>query len=1036
MKKSFLYVLSAALLLTLSLSGCPQDADDDDDDPKPKEIVVNPPTSDLSYIAYAFGQEDISTVKAVNDISLENNELVIPAGKTLDLGSFKLDSLTANSKIIIWGNGEIKFGERQGGALDLTKVPAAPGSPGAKIIANKEFINANVFVDYTYNENEMTDGRAYTTDDWDKAKISEADRPGLKEKAGAKYWANWDQVVVIDTFETFTNYQSVDTTAAGYEAETSDPAGRGYRYDGRYVAIFAPEADSLIGTSQVDVINEKAKDLCFYLVGLPVKFSFSGNIDITGVADPKKSYYKDWRPAAIEPSQNRLSVFNYAVGDDFDPEGSLVIAGNVSFESGSVKATALTVWGVIESESKVGENKPSITAQDTPLTAWTVRLQGAAFNGDVNLLGSAIGNTFGGAVVFGGKTKITGPATFGAAIFEKAVVLSGPVVFSGEKKGTVQVEFKDDTTFGDNAYIYSDVKFNPSSTNIYYKELKGLSTEEIGTANLQAGDKDATLVVEDTEITPGTFNIKITFSNPVTAKSGGSNTYTFNKGVIFKNMLTMADNVNFAITGDSEFDGVVIGGGSITATVGSTSVFRNDVNLAYGEFAGPVTVTGNANITNAILLGNTSITGDATINAGSFGAVTSITGDAEITAGTFAGTTTITGAATFDYGSFSAVFNANGTATFTEPVYLAGDIKGEGSAVFETGGHFGGSITLAGATFNESVTFPDEGNFIKITGDVTFGSYASLQNSEIDFGNAVFEEGGSLGTNGGKINTATFGKDGLEETIEFISSGNLILTDAGITLPGNGTIAVPIGGLVSLNNGISISGHGSIGPAIVFNGHGLTLDEGAVLTLIGGESNDKYIDFVKASDSGAGGFDVTNGVGTLAFGSFSANESTSTPTITLKGNSEFLIDSESATNYETTAGSFTLYNTILDLSGGSVTFGGTGNMLIMANGGNLTVRNDASGSGSALNPDDVGKLGIIITTANASNAAVLVSGTLGADGAYGTVGTLDVGFITNKSLFQGTMAYSGTSATAGSQAAFEAEESSGTEDIAVFSTIN
>ncbi|MDR2097042.1 MAG: hypothetical protein LBP37_00810 [Spirochaetaceae bacterium] len=268
--------LSAALLLTLSLAGCPQDADDDDD--APAGIAVTPPASVLSYIAYSFGN-GFDRVKVINDISLENNELVIPAGKTLELGDFILSGLTDNSKIIIWGDGKIEFGSRQGGALRLTTAP------GAKIIADETSINAHVYVDYTYNPN----GPKYDPDtDW--ANIPEADRPGLKEadKGSADYWANWNQVVVIADFEGFTAYKS----GTGGEDE------RGYLYDGKYVAVFAPEGEGNIGSVEVDEIKKKAKGLCFYLVGMPVTFSFSGEINIKD--GNASEYYKSWGPAGYE----------------------------------------------------------------------------------------------------------------------------------------------------------------------------------------------------------------------------------------------------------------------------------------------------------------------------------------------------------------------------------------------------------------------------------------------------------------------------------------------------------------------------------------------------------------------------------------------------------------------------------------------------------------------------------------------------------------------------------------------------------------
>jgi hypothetical protein len=1062
MKKSFLYVLSAALLLTLSLSGCPQDADDDDDPPPPPPAaVVTPPSSDLSYIAYAFGQEDISTVKVINDISLEKNELVIPAGKTLDLGAFKLGGITDNSKIIIWKDGNINFGASQGGALRLTD------HPGAKIIADSDFINANVYVDYTYNP---ASGVKYTEADWIAANIPPEDRPGIppENKDSAKYWANWNQVVVIDTFDAFKTYAPLPEVAP--TPDTAARGTRGYLYGDKYVAVFAPDGGN-IGSIEADEINEKADGLCFYLVGLPVTFN-SSEIDIDTYIN--NSYYKKWEPAPIQQAPS--SVFNYDTGDDdYDPEGSLVVAGNVNFFSGSVKAKALTVWGVIEYRAPVGGAGAGITSQNTSLTAWTVRAAGASFGGDVNLLGSAIENTFGEAAIFGGKTKITGPASFAGATFDDDVVFSGPVVFSGDKNGRILITFKGNTTFADNAYIHGNASFDNTKDNRYYKELGGLSVTEIIAANLKSGDPTASLVVDETTIDSGmTFNLRVAFKNPVTVSEAGD--YTFNDGVTFQETLTISDpEANFKITGNAEFQGAVTGAGSIT-TINTTSTtseatFENALSIAYGEFAGPVTVTGDANIDYGVFKGATTISGNGTITAGTFSSAatitgaptieygkfsgvteiagatitygefsgaTTITGDANITAGTFSSTATITGNPTIEYGSFSgattisgeaaittgsfsAAFDATGRATFSDDNgsgsgYFGGKVTGSVTFSGTSSAYFAGDVDLANAEFGKgTVIFPDNSS-INID-NVTFGTYASLQNvSQVNFENATFADGGSLGVQGGNINEATFNvPSDATEAAQFISSGPLYLSNSGIILPTTGTIAVPNGGVVNLDaNGISITGHGSIGPTIVFSGDAKVLTllgETPALTLIAGDEP-TYYDFINGA---ANSNFITNGIGSLTTtggGSFTTTEG-NTFTVTADGGINFLTD-------DIYGGSLTLDKTVLDLSGGgSVTLAGTANMLILTGGGNLITSTavDVSTYGSALNGEDVGTLGVIITTFNEAGAGtVLVGGSLDVDSTLaGSVGTLNTNIITSLSRFSGTL--SGTSATAGSETA-------------------
>jgi hypothetical protein len=944
MKKSFLYVLSAALLLTLSLSGCPQDADDDDDGASTSKPADpgNPPTSDLSYIAYAFGQSDgPATVKAVNNIRLGDNELVIPAGKTLDLASegVILKGFTKNSKIIAWGDGKINFSSAQ----KSVQLPT-----GALIIADEEFINANVKVEYFAK----SDGIQYQQTAWDTNGIPDPDRPTAGDTAPFRVF--WDQIVIIKTFEDFKGY----TKPATAPAETAPLNGRGYKFQDKYVAVKAPE-NGEITSDEVGEINKKAQDLCFYLAGEPVIFSFPNEkIELKKDVVDSNEYYKKWEPnstAIITTS----SVFNYIDNSGAaDRKGSLVVAGDIDFRHGTVKAPGgLTVWGVLKNSQRNDTSTDNITDDETPFTAWTVRLNGATFNDDVTLLGS-VANTFGGAANFSGKTRITGSSTFNGATFGELAVFSGPVTFNGTKGGaSASVKFEGDVVFADNVFINAKVSFDPNKDNRFYKLLGGLSFDELAKYKLKPGDNDTTILISEKNISPpddaaSMTSVNFVFTEDVIFKNG---TYHFPKKVTFENSLTTsAGSLSFAET--PEFKGTVTGGGSITVTGTDKVTFAKTVNIGYGKFNVDVTFAEDV--------------------------------------------------------------------TFTESVEFAKAVNGTGNLNTPGSAKFGGTVSLVNADFGGPVSFTKTGEPIKINGNVTFGSYASLLNDEVEFGNATFKKSGSLGAKGGKINTAQF--DAYADA-KFISSGNLILTGAGITLPGKGTISATADGSVVKfsGNGIDITGRGSIGPAIVFNSKGLTLSgEDAGLTLIGG--GNKYIDFVKASDSGAGGFDITGGVGTLTFGSFSANDGDSTPTITLKSNSEFLIDSEFATSYAVTGGSFTLYNTILDLSGGSVTFGGTKDMLIVAGGGNLKAHADSeeSGSGSVLNSTDFGakKMGIVITAGNGTDP-VIVSGTLSSAGEThvmaGSVGTLTTKYITNASSFSGTL-ITGDKANAGSTTAVTA----------------
>jgi hypothetical protein len=1026
MKKSFLYVLSAALLLTLSLSGCPQDADDDDDGASTSKPAdpVNPPTSDLSYIAYAFGH-DINTVKAVNDISLGDNELVIPAGKTLDLasGNVSLVGLNRNSKIIAWGNGKIEFTQAQ-------KESPVLLPKGALIIADEEFINANVYVDYTKD----IDGNTWTLAEWENAGILGTDRPEGAPEDAASFRACWDQIVIIKPFEEFKEYA------------TDLP---GYRFQEKYVAVKAPASGAITG-NDVNIINQKAQNLCFYLAGEPVKFNFPAyTIDFSDTTRDSYEYYKDWKPlrtpvtpvTPVTPG----SVFNYINDEgETDNRRSLVVAGDIDFTSGKVRAPGgLTVWGVLKSSFGEDTSDENITGGETPLTTWTVRLNGAAFNSDVTILGS-VANTFGGSATFSGKTRITGASIFKGATFNKLAVFGGPVTFDGDKGGDsteATVIFNDDVLFSDNAYIYQRAKFTATKNNRFYKLLSGLTFDEIAVANLKPGDDEATIAVDSKTISPtdgGSINANILFLEDVKVDGKTPNRYHFPKSVTFAKKLEL-EGGSLSVIGDAEFIGPVTGGGSISAlSAGSTAVFKDDVSIAYGTFAttttfekdvtiarviskGTTSVAGKAEIENGVFLAPITIEGDADIAYGSFGATTVINGKATIPAGTFSGATTINGGADITFGSFSGgpteisgetnigigsfstVFNAKGETTFAGTAYFANAVNAEAKVSFETDAYFGGTVNLAATEFAGTVSFVKTNSPITINGDVLFGSYAPLQTDKVEItGKATFKQGGSA--NGGNINTADF-----DASSQFITSGDLKLSSGGITLKGNGTIAVPIGGLVSLDaSGIKITEEGSIGPSIVFKDSGLTLAKGAKLTL---KDSSTYFDFIGGGAEGEG-FSVS-GVSTLTPGSFSATGPIAA-VINPRGNLNFPID--------TYGGSFTLDHTTLNLTaGGSLTFGGTQNLLYIVNGGNLITDNNAGIYGKALqNP--LKEKGIIITTAGSNGvdagqtSAVLVGGTFDtASINAGSVGTLQTNIITKASRFNG--AITGTTAAGGSQAA-------------------
>jgi hypothetical protein len=666
MKKSFLYVVPAALILALLFAGCPQDSDDDDDSGG-KPVTV--PGSDLSYIAYAFG-DGIDTVKAVNPIYLGSNELVIPRGKTLDLATkgveIKSAGLTGGSKIIAQGTIRFASGQNYAGGLDFTNLPDS-----AKIIADRDFINSNVWIDYTKGGFTDKDGT-----DW--SEIPSQDKPSA-EKNTAVIRANWQQIVLIDTFEKFEGYSADDP---GYIFVETFLNGGNVSYKGKYLAIEAPS--NSIGGLQARTINERAKGLRLYLVGEPVVFNSPETIDLSGSTDPYL-YYKEWKPKAEDTTSggddddSSPSLFAYA-GSGGD--GSLTVAGNADVRNGQINAPGgLTVWGVLENTGEPWDSK-SITGGTTPVTAWTTILKGAEFGGKVYLLGS-ITNIFGPSVKFGDSVEISGPSLFNGATFEKSALFNGATTFVQQGEGSSnQVTFKGSVTFADNAYLHSGVTFeNASSENeikrTFYKTISGLPYTELVAYKFEAGNLSASVEVPLTDIKlsdapGGSFSQNMVFSaKDVTVKDG----ITFAKNATFEG--------NVTFNGKSKFGTVSAGEAAKAAGSRTTTIIKGLAEFRNGADFGGTLVADPDNQGGLKAIGNTVILEEAKFN-GVFENITDLQlGNSESPAVVFTAGTTA---------------HVSGSGAITIPSSGGMEFKDRTLTFTGNGGTLGAAVTLNNAT--------------------------------------------------------------------------------------------------------------------------------------------------------------------------------------------------------------------------------------------------------------------------------------------------------------------------------------------------
>jgi hypothetical protein len=640
MKKSFLYVVPAALILALLFAGCPQDSDDDGDSGGVPSTV---PVSDLSYIAYAFG-EGINTVRAINDISLGKQELVIPEGKTLDLASsdVTLGGLDQDSKIIALGTILFSSAQNIAGGVDFTKYPNS-----AKIIAGKDFINNNVWIDYEHG--------GFEPSDWEYAGIT--DKPAGKPKAEAVIWANWEQIVIIEPIGDFKNHTGDDD--------------KPYLY-GDYLAIkVTPEG---IGGIEARLINEKAKGLNLYLVGDPVIFNSLDRIDIAGSKD--MALYKAWKPIDPDNPDSSQSVTGTQFNMTTDNGGLLVVAGNADVHRGQITAPGgFTVWGVLKNQGESTDTSTyqAITTGETPFTALTTRLKGASFGGPVLLLGS-IENTFGPSVKFEKDVKITGPSTFSDATFNDTSKFNGTIKVKG--KGI----FGGTVSFADYGYLKNDTELKVDAGNEAWKNVFGLNYETYNKINyIGGGFGELDLTTIDTSgAVPPTFKKNVAFSKPVNIGTEA----VFEKDVTFKAGATFTKKPTFGTV-----SGNTTGGTSSTTIIKGSAVFEDGA-----DFGGTLN-------SNQEPVGNAVIIEEAKFNKGTFENITDLKlGNSESPAVVFTA-----GAAADSSGSGAITIPSGGGIEFKDnTLTFTGDGGTLGAAVTLNNATIKLDSTSAKVVFNQS----------------------------------------------------------------------------------------------------------------------------------------------------------------------------------------------------------------------------------------------------------------------------------------------------------------------------------------------
>ncbi|MDR2658686.1 MAG: hypothetical protein LBC27_01685 [Spirochaetaceae bacterium] len=404
MKKSLInYGIPIALMLAALLAGCAQPTDSDSGGggnvPRYDEIRA----IDVFTIAAAFeaGQNPVYPEK---DITLGNQELIVPRGKTLDfvvnnkhIASGGIGNFT---KIILAGDINLPDGENY---IRLTE-------PTQKFVATK----ANL------------------------TKYAEVMRPGGEASAypfdtvlaftddSKKFKITTDNVVVIQ------DWDGLETTFRdlGAEAKTY--------YDG-YLALEVPTVgDGYISPSALEIIGKYTNQLRIYILN-SVKAP-DMNIYLTGGGEDILPLTTNIRSASSTP------LFSVDGGGGGDPAGEIVIAGGLYLNKSYITLAdgiPMSVKGPLAALSDDTSGNPLISGGsvtvynanfgDTAKATFAVK--------SIDFASSTLTNKFGDSVAFTGKgaVKISGPAEIKLAEFQGPAILAGKVT----TKAGANLTFKD-----------------------------------------------------------------------------------------------------------------------------------------------------------------------------------------------------------------------------------------------------------------------------------------------------------------------------------------------------------------------------------------------------------------------------------------------------------------------------------------------------------------------------------------------------------------------------------------------------------------
>ncbi|MDR2658677.1 MAG: hypothetical protein LBC27_01640 [Spirochaetaceae bacterium] len=937
MKKSLInYGIPIALVLAALLTGCSQPTDDDDSGgggnvPRYDEIRA----VDVYSIAAAFdaGQNPVFVEK---DISLGDQELVIPTGKTLDFVANKR-TLTANgigqyAKIILAGDINLVNGENY---ITLD-------GEHQKFITTLANLEKYAEVkDLSYASHQETDPGYYPF----------PTVPDFRDDS-KKFKVYADNVVIIQEW------------TSGLENDFLALAGSASVYYDGYLALEVPSVgDGYASPSALEIIGKYTDQLRIYILN-SVKFP-DAVIDLGagGGVIP---------PAYIPVRSSSYNSLRSISGPD--PDGEIVIAGGLYLNRSRVllvnNSTETGPTNVVMAIKGPISGLSDDTSGRVLITGGSVTVYNANFadtnrtvfqTGKIDFI-AELGNKFGDTVEFRGEgpVRVNGPSVIKQAEFNGETILGGKVT----TKAGASLIFK---AMGSKIYGGLDLAPNTAIT------ANGITITGNITGDAQSWEtivKDPKIDTTNTDdntgappppapspdletiiLTKANFNaggqyingvdnvLNLGAVNIVIDATGMNDKIIFTKGAVLQGGLGIRANPNnIPIKVENGDNGVIV---NTNGTIDNSAIDFSQVTTwkfqaKFPQFVKAVTFDDVTSVTIGTEgeLATVEVASDVSLSFENADALT-VNQPVKFTTSTAAGIE-VTLSSTANTFEEDVTFGSGVTAVVPDGVTIT--ISGDDVA-------FNGPLSIGSASIVDIANAK-----APVLGDVSITGYGSLSAS-------AAKKIGLIGTTG----TGIFIEAGVDDVDFNVSSDNLTVTSG----------VLPLG-----TNDINLS---SVASLVLNGGASLSFDESGS----GGVKANVYSIGIAGT---AGALKTINGVKFTA-GSIGAAVEAEVPTLTFGTDGPFLNVKNNAPKGQ----ELTLANAIIDITaGGSITFDATSALHITGVGSLVTVGGSLAYSGYIAS-SKIGAGGDI-------PGGSLFAGTSGVD-AYMDIGTAAANFITSTDNF-------------------------------------